>query len=53
LGPYRDGHSPYWMPCDNKKIGGREMNATWFGALVFVLIVGAAGIYLAYKDKRP
>ena len=29
------------------------MNATWFGALIFVLIVGAVGIYYAYKDKRP
>jgi hypothetical protein len=29
------------------------MNATWFSALIFVLIVGAVGVYLAYKDKRP
>ena len=29
------------------------MTSTWLGALVFVLIVGGFGIYLAYKEKRP
>jgi len=29
------------------------MNTTWIGALIFVLAVGAFGIYLAYKEKRP
>jgi hypothetical protein len=28
------------------------MNATWLGALVFVLIISAVGIYLAHKEKR-
>jgi hypothetical protein len=37
---------------NNETNGGREMNSTWFGALVFVLIVSAVGIYLAGKDKR-
>jgi hypothetical protein len=29
------------------------MTATWLGALVFVLVVGAFGVYLAYRKKRP
>jgi hypothetical protein len=27
--------------------------STWIGALIFVLIVGGFGVYLAYKEKRP
>ena len=29
------------------------LTSTWVGALIFVLIVGAIGIYFAYKEKRP
>jgi hypothetical protein len=29
------------------------LTSTWIGALIFVLIVGGFGLYLAYKEKRP
>jgi len=29
------------------------LTSTWIGAIIFVTIVGAVGVYLAYKEKRP
>jgi hypothetical protein len=28
------------------------LTSTWIGAIIFVVAVGAVGVYLAYKEKR-